>query len=139
MLERGCRVLGAVVLLAAYASLCLAQTRIPVAVWCGGDDGLTVKVCAAVNDALRDSAEFSPVRVSTERAQLKIEITHNVRWRQLSDGQTEVSYRAAYYTAEGRLLRQSSGKCLDTRLSECGSQVERKAHSLTANNRWRGP
>ncbi len=96
-----------------------------VEVWCGGDDGLTIKLRDALEDAFRSSSAF---RLSSGKkpGTLLVTIPSNVEWKQFGS-RTQVLYAVEFTSADDAKLGSSKGSCWDTKLEKCATQVVKDA------------
>jgi hypothetical protein len=96
---------------------------IPVEVWRGGDDGLTIKLADAISSAFRASPDFV---LSNERqaGAITISIPSNVPWKQIGN-RTQVLYVANFSSATSENLGTSTGACWDDELTRCADKILR--------------
>jgi hypothetical protein len=94
-----------------------ARSSVPVEVWRGGDDGLTVRFADALEAALTQSPAFTP-STSGQPAMLVAEIPTNLEWTR-AGGDIQVHFVVNFRRADSRLLRTSSGTCWEARLDIC--------------------
>jgi hypothetical protein len=69
-------------LAAAMAAMAATTTSTPVDIRCSGDDGLTQRVCAAIEDKFRLSTDFA-LDIEGKSGILIINIPTNVHWEQV--------------------------------------------------------
>ena len=106
-----------------------AQT-VTVAIWRGGDDGLTVRLSDAIETAFRSSTSFS-ISNTKQSGALLVTIPTNVPWKQVGD-QTQVLYTVEFTSGDGRKLGTSEGSCWADALAECATHVVKDAQIATA-------
>ena len=103
-----------------------SETRVSVAVFCSADDGLTLKLCDAVERSLRRSRGFS---LSGNRAlsTLRLRIPTNVHWES-ANGHIQVQYKVEFWSAEDvKKLGEVAGSCREIKLSDCAKRILLKA------------
>jgi hypothetical protein len=111
-----------------------------VEVWCGGDDGLTIKLRDALENAFRSSPDFSPSSGKKPKT-LIVSIPTNVDWKQVGR-RTRVLYTVTFSSADNEKLGASSGSCWDNAFAKCAAQIvkdakisARKIHQARFENR----
>lgn len=98
-----------------------------VEVWRGGDDGLTVRLADAIEDAFRRSPAFT-LSSGRKAHTLIVTIPSNVGWKQVGN-RTRVLYTVNFSSDTAQNLGASSGACWDDSLATCASQVIKHANS----------
>jgi hypothetical protein len=93
----------------------------PVEVWGGGDDGLTVGLRDAVESAFKASRDFS-MSFGKKPGALVVTIPTNVKWTQVYD-KTLVRYTVEFSSASGQPLARTEGTCWDNELPKCASRI----------------
>jgi hypothetical protein len=83
----------------------------PVAVLCGGDDGLTSRLCAAIEHSFSKSSNFVVTDKGKERM-LKVRIPTNVDWKK-TGGRAKVFCAVEYLSIDDTMLGRGSGSCWD--------------------------
>ena len=98
-----------------------AANRTPVEVWCGGDDGLTQRLFAALQITFQSSPHFT---LSTGRkpGTLVATIPTNVEWRQIGR-RTLVSYTVDFTSTDNLNLGVSKGSCWDNSFAKCAAKI----------------
>jgi len=109
---------------AACAGTSLAKPT-PVEVWRGGDDGLTLRLADAIEDAFRASPDFV-LTSGKQPGTLVVTIPTNVRWKQVGT-QTQVLYTIEFTSTDNQNLGASTGSCWDGALAECSGHVVQDA------------
>jgi dienelactone hydrolase len=99
----------------------LPAKPIPVAVLCGGDDGVTARLCDEVKRDLGESPDFT-LEVAHKPRILIVRIPTNVSWKRV-DGQANVLYRVEFSLKDERDLGRSDGSCREDRLNDCAAQI----------------
>ncbi len=108
---------------ASAGSQSLNATAMPVEIWTGGDDGLTLRLGDAVEEEFRLSSRFSHGPAGAVPGALKVIIPTHVRWREVGD-QTHVTYRLEL-ELNGRRRSAKGGTCWESDLNQCARQVVR--------------
>jgi hypothetical protein len=96
-----------------------------VEVWCGGDDGLTTKLCDRLENGFKSSPDFH-LSVGKKPGTLIVTIPSNVGWK-LVDGRTQVLYTTEFATVDNQQLGSRVGSCWDDALSECANEIVKAA------------
>ena len=108
---------------------CLAQaTQHPVAVWCGGDDGLTSRLRDATERAFNATSDL-PLATKERPAVYKVLIPTNVEWKQVG-ARTKVIYSIKLLTMDDREVGTFKGDCWESRINSCGIQIVDRARGL---------
>ena len=122
--------LSAILAVALFVALAMKATSAkptptPVEVWCVGDDGLTIKLRDALEDAFKSSSVF---RLSSGKkpGTLVVTIPSNVAWNRAGK-RTRVSYKAEFTLIDNSSLGGSAGSCWDDTLTKCATQIVRDA------------
>ena len=93
-----------------------------VALWVGGDDGLTQRLADALRSEFAKSRVFTLLQTST-RHSLRVTIPENVGWREIN-GRTQVNYEVRL--ARGvQGSRSHRGQCWENELAVCAKQIVR--------------
>lgn len=100
----------------------------PVEVWCGGDDGLTLKVCNAVEQAFRTAHDL-PLLKAEENPKYKIVIPTNVDWKK-ERGRLQILYTVELQNADSKELGHFRGSCSESKVRACGIQILQRTRSL---------
>jgi hypothetical protein len=103
----------------------ISPTKIPVEVWCGGDDMLTRGVCYALEDAFASSADFA-LSDGHPPGILVVTIPTNVDWKEKGK-RTRVFYTVEFTTADDKMLRTRKGKCWNDDFARCVNQIVKQA------------
>jgi hypothetical protein len=115
------------------------QTRTPVEVWCGGDDGLTTGVCQAVVEAFNSSPDFE-LSSGDMPGSLVVTIPTNVDWKEIGK-RTRVMYKVEFTSTDDRKLATRKGTCWEGEFGTCANQVIKYARTelsrLQSDNFWR--
>ena len=114
-----------VFLSAAAGSALAATTPTPVDIRCSGDDGLTQRVCSAIEDKFRVSTDFE-LNSEGKSGTLVINIPTNVRWEQVGK-KMKVIYTVQFATWENKTIANYKGTCWDGKIIKCADQVLRDA------------
>ena len=96
-----------------------------VEVWCGGDDGLTIRLRDTLESAFKSSPDFH-LSSGKKPGTLVVTIPSNVGWKQVS-WRTRVLYTAKFASPDNQNLGGSKGSCWDDTLAKCAAQIVRDA------------
>lgn len=100
------------------------HARVPVALWVGGDDGLTQRLADALRTEFGKSRKFALSDADTRKS-LRVTIPENVGWREIN-GRTQVNYEVRL--ARGvQSFRGRRGVCWETELAVCAKEIVRNA------------
>lgn len=102
----------------------------PVEVWCGGDDGLTQKVCGAAEQAFKSARDF-PLRKAEGTAKYKVIIPSNVDWKKVH-GRIQILFTVELQNADAREVGRFKGSCSESKVRLCGKQILQGTRSLLA-------
>jgi hypothetical protein len=102
-----------------------AKSTTPVEVWRGGDDGLTQRLAAALEDAFRSSPYFT-LSTGKKPGTLVVTIPTNVGWKQVG-GRTLVRYAVEFASTDNQSIGRSRGSCWDGALGGCAIHIVRDA------------
>jgi hypothetical protein len=97
----------------------------PIDLRCDGDDALTQRVCAALKDKFKSSADFK-LSTGNEPGILVVTIPTNVDWEQVGK-RTKVIYRAVFATIDDQKIDTTVGSCWEDALTKCADQVAKQA------------
>jgi hypothetical protein len=110
------------------AQVTAKQKPIPVEVWCGGDDGLTLRLRDAVEHAFATSPDFQ-LSSGKRAGTLIVTIPTNVGWKRTGK-KTRVLYHISLSTVDGKLLGKWHGSCLDDALQNCAASIVRHSRRV---------
>ena len=98
-------------------------------VWCGGDDGLTIRLKDALEAAFKSTSDF---RLSSGKklGTLIVTIPTHVGWKQAGQ-RTKVSYAVEFTSIDNRALGTSTGSCWDDALAKCTRKIVNDARLAT--------
>ena len=99
----------------------LLENPAPVEVWCGGDDGLTLKVCDAKEQAFK-AAQDLPLRKEEESAKYKVVIATNVDWKKVQ-GRLQILYTIDLLNTDDNEVGRFKGLCWESKVGACGTQI----------------
>jgi hypothetical protein len=102
-----------------------ATGRIPVQVWRGGDDGLTLRLDDAIEDAFKASSDFVLSSTSGTNA-MKVVIPTNVPARRVGS-HLEAHFHVEFKSIDDEVLGVSDGTCWDDALAVCADQILKDA------------
>ena len=102
---------------------------VPVELWTGGDDGLTLRLADAVRNEFSQSALFALAPASTPNS-LRATIPTHVHWEQVGAG-TRVKYKLRLARGE-RNLGETGGVCWENDLRTCARQIVQEAANAIA-------
>jgi hypothetical protein len=97
---------------------------VPVEVWIGGDDALTLRLADAIRNEFRHSSLFTLAPAFTSHS-LRVTIPTNVGWEKMS-GRTRVKYKVQFYR-EGHEVVASGGVCWEDDLAPCARDIRERA------------
>lgn len=97
----------------------------PVEVWCNGDDGLTIRLRDALENAFKSSPDFH-LSSEKEPRSLVVTIPTNVGWKQFGR-RTKILYTVEFASSDNHSLGESKGSCWDDEFSRCATQVVKHA------------
>ena len=95
----------------------------PVEVWVGGDDGLTIRLADAVEEALKASPRFTYVERGSVPDALRLGLPGHVTWAKV-DGRVRVKYRVEL-ERRGQKLAGAEGGCWESELQRCALAILR--------------
>ena len=104
---------------------------VPVEVWRGGDDGLTIKLSEAVETALKASGKFSLSR-GKKPGTLLITFPHSVIG-QPDGNRVSVGFEVTFSTADNRVLGEVKSGCHEDELTVCVDEI---VETATAAAEW---
>jgi len=93
----------------------------PVEVWTGGDDGYTLRIRDAVEDAFRRSTEFK-LSSGRRRGTLLVTIPENLKWKRRGD-RTLLMYDVEFSTVGRKSVNRNSGSCWEDDLGACARAI----------------
>lgn len=105
-----------------------ADSKTPVEIWRGSDDGLTNRFADSLEAAFGASPDFS-LSSGKKPGTLVVTIPTNVRLNRPSE-QSEVTYFVEFTDEHKQSLGSSRGSCLETRLADCTAHVLVDARSI---------
>lgn len=106
--------------LAAHAKVEMPQKTL-VEVWCGGDDGLTERLCDSIELQFKSSPYFQ-MSAGKKPGTLIVSIPTNVMWKE-KKGRVEVFYTVQFSLSDGKLIGASKGTCWEDDLNRCAGRV----------------
>lgn len=114
---------------------CIGQTTSkakpsPVEVFCGGDDGLTSRLCEASEQAFNATSDL-PLATVDQHAVYKVVIPTNVDWKQVGS-RTKVLYTVEVLKIDDEKVGTFKGSCWDPGIRRCGTQIVDRARKLLA-------
>jgi hypothetical protein len=92
-----------------------------VEVWCGGDDGLTIRLRDAIEHAFSISPDFQ-MSSGKVTGTLLVTIPTNVGWKRVGK-KTRVLYKIDLSVAGGQNLGERTGACWDDDLQSCSKSI----------------
>lgn len=97
------------------------QKPTAVEVWCGGDDGLTIRLRDEVEHALSSSPDF---QMSSGKlpGTLLVTIPTNVGWKRAGT-KTRVIYKIDLSVVGGKNFGERTGSCWDDDLQSCSQSI----------------
>lgn len=119
--------------IAACAASSLRASPVPIEIWRGGDDGLTVRLRDAIEAAFRAAEDFS-LSSGNSPGTLIVTVPSNVAWRRIGE-RAEIVYLVRFSDGASRSLGTRTGTCGEDQLRECAAQVLAGARVAAANLR----
>jgi hypothetical protein len=107
-----------------------AVKRTPVEVWCGGDDGLTIRLRDSSEKAFKSSADFI-MSSGKKPGTLIATIPTHVEWQDI-DKKTKVFYTVEFSSTKRNDLGVSKGSCMDDEFEKCANQIVNDARIAAA-------
>ena len=92
-----------------------------VEVWCGGDDGLTIRLRDAVEHAFSTSPDFQ-MSSGKLSGTLLVTIPTHVEWKRAGK-KTRVLYRIDLSVVDGKNFGEKTGACWDDDLQICSKSI----------------
>jgi len=123
------KILLAIVIFNSIASMCAADdasTRMLVEVWHTGDDALTEKLNAALEEAFGKSPDFTP-SYGQKPNTLIVAIPTNVDWKEVGKRTRVLSRIEFLWSKNNRILGTSTLACWDDMLARCVEKVVKDA------------
>jgi hypothetical protein len=114
-----------IICLIPYAMSAGQVKPIPVEIWVGGDDGLTLRLRDKLENAFASSPEFN-LRGGKKPGTLIVAIPTHVEWKQVN-GRTKVFYKINFRSANDQNISVRKGACWDDTLTECAAQILKNA------------
>ena len=109
-------------ILIAQPSLEAHSTKaIPVEVWPGGDDGLTLRLRASIEEEFKSSSAFA-LSSGKKPGTLIVTIPAHVGWKRVGK-RMKVLYSIQFASINGKPLGRSKGSCWDDVLTKCSEKV----------------
>lgn len=100
----------------------------PVEVWSGGDDGLTLRLRASLENAFKSSPAFV-LSSGKKPGTLIVTIPTHVEWKQFGK-RMKVLYRVNFASVDNQPLGGSEGSCWDDELARCANKVVKDATAV---------
>ena len=95
----------------------------PVEVWVGGDDGLTIRLADAVEQAFKSSPSFTYVERGSVPDALSVGLPGHVTWFKVN-GRVRVKYRLEL-EHRGQKVAGAEGGCWESELKRCALEIVR--------------
>lgn len=96
-----------------------------VEVWCGGDDGLTIRLRDVLENVFEASSDFV-LSWGNKPGTLIVTIPTHVGWKE--DGKrTRVFYNVVFTTVDDRPLGSYKGSCWDDAMKKCAYKIVKDA------------
>lgn len=95
----------------------------PVEVWVGGDDGLTIRLADAVEQAIKASSSFTYVERGSVPDALSVGFPGHVTWAKVN-GRIRVKYRVELGRQEQKVA-EAEGACWESELQRCALAIVR--------------
>jgi hypothetical protein len=102
-----------------------AAKPVLVEAWRVGDDALTMKFDAALEEAFKASPRFSTSRGRLPGT-LIVQIADHVMWKQ-ADDRVRISYKIEFSDVADRSLGHAFGKCWMDELPKCTADIVKRA------------
>ena len=97
----------------------------PVEVWSGGDDGLTLRLRASLQNAFKSSSSFV-LSTGKKPGTLIVTIPTHVGWKQVGR-RTKVLYTVDFASVDNQPIGASKGSCWDDELTKCANKIVKDA------------
>jgi hypothetical protein len=97
------------------------QRKMPVEVWCVGDDLFSQGMCQALFSAFESTPEFDWLD-ENKPGNLIITIPENVGWKKVGK-RTKVSYSVEFSTFDDRVFMTRKGWCWQQEYATCAHQI----------------
>lgn len=97
----------------------------PVEVWSRGDDVLTLRFRASLEEAFKASSAFV-LSSGNKPGTLIVTIPTHVEWKQVAK-RTKVLYTVNFASVDNQSLGASDGSCWDDALTKCAKKVVKDA------------
>jgi hypothetical protein len=112
-----------------------AAAPIPVEVWHVGDDALSEKLAAAIEDAFRARADLFVPSSGKQPGTLIATIPTNVTETELG-GRRYIFYKAGFSDPDGHPLIMTASGCLESVIADCTKQIVNDAKSTLGESSW---
>ena len=99
-----------------------------VEVWSGGDDGLTLRLRASLEEAFKSSSAFV-LSSGKKPGTLVVTLPTHVGWKQVGQ-RTKVLYTVNFASIDNQALGTSKGSCWDDALTKCASKIIKDATAV---------
>jgi hypothetical protein len=111
-------------------SLLAADSAKPtlVEVWSGGDDGLTLRLRASLEDGFKSSSAFV-LSSGKKPGTLIVTIPTHVEWKQVGK-RTKVLYKVNFASVDNQPVGSSEGSCWDDALTKCADKIVKDATAV---------
>ena len=96
-----------------------------VEVWCGGDDGLTLRLKDTLENAFKSSSAFA-LSSGKKPGTLIVTIPTHVGWKQV-EKRTQVLYTVEFTSVDNQHLGATTGSCWDNALTKCATKIVKDA------------
>jgi hypothetical protein len=95
--------------------------------WVVGDDGLTLRLRDALEEAFQAAPDFT-LKGESDPQTLVVTIPKNVDWRKES-GRTRVLFSVNFTSVDNRRLGSLRGSCWEDELATCAAQIIKNARA----------
>ena len=100
---------------------------IPVEVWSGSDDGVTLRLRDTLESALKSSTRFN-LSFGKKPGTLVVDIPTHARWKQIG-GRNRVFYSVEFSSGDQK-LGADTGSCWDDEMPKCAARIVRNAQRV---------
>ena len=101
------------------------QRKLPVELWCSGDDSLSQRMCQAFFAVFESSPDFD-LQDENKPGNLIVRIPENVGWREVGK-RTKIFYVVEFSTSDDRVFMTRKGSCWHEEYAKCANQILKEA------------
>ena len=97
------------------------QRKIPMELWCSGDDVFTKQLCQTCLSAFASTRDFD-FQEENKPGNLIVTIAENVGWKDVGK-RTKITYVVEFSTFDDRVFMTRKGWCWDKDYPTCANQI----------------